>query len=64
MTSSPDHIPAHVKGSYVNCSEYAREARLTPPPVAEHFPAHVKNSYPTCNESVRTARLTAAPATA
>ncbi|WFE39938.1 hypothetical protein [Micromonospora sp. WMMD998] len=32
--TSPDHIPAHVKSSYVNCSEYARAARLTPPPAA------------------------------
>ncbi|MEU8261483.1 hypothetical protein AB0C02_12795 [Micromonospora sp. NPDC048999] len=28
----PDHFPAHVKNSYVNCDEYVREARLTPPP--------------------------------
>ncbi|WBB80367.1 hypothetical protein O7606_03020 [Micromonospora sp. WMMD882] len=31
---TPDHFPAHVKSSYVNCSEYARAARLTPPPAA------------------------------
>ncbi|WBB71275.1 hypothetical protein O7602_16060 [Micromonospora sp. WMMD1128] len=30
--TSPDHIPAHVKNSYVNCSEYTRAPRLTPPP--------------------------------
>ncbi|MEU1812644.1 hypothetical protein O7622_22605 [Micromonospora sp. WMMD1076] len=30
--NSPDHIPAHVKNSYVNCSEYTRSPRLTPPP--------------------------------
>ncbi|QLQ36694.1 hypothetical protein [Micromonospora robiginosa] len=30
--TSPDHIPAHVKNSYVNCSEYARTPRLTPLP--------------------------------
>jgi len=28
----PDHFPAHVKNSYPTCSEYVREARLTPPP--------------------------------
>ncbi|MBB5874412.1 hypothetical protein F4553_007846 [Allocatelliglobosispora scoriae] len=27
-----DHIPAHVKGSYVNCEQYARQPRLTPTP--------------------------------
>ncbi|WP_176308843.1 hypothetical protein [Micromonospora sp. NBS 11-29] len=32
--TSPDHIPAHVKGSYVNCSEYTRAPRLTPPPTS------------------------------
>ncbi|MFI2710470.1 hypothetical protein ACH495_10130 [Micromonospora sp. NPDC018662] len=30
--TSPDHIPAHVKNSYVNCSEYTRAPRLTPLP--------------------------------
>ncbi|MET7468146.1 hypothetical protein ACFYON_08295 [Micromonospora sp. NPDC005686] len=30
--TTPDHIPAHVKNSYVNCSEYTRAPRLTPPP--------------------------------
>ncbi|MEV0001758.1 hypothetical protein AB0H28_05645 [Micromonospora sp. NPDC050980] len=30
--TSPDHIPAHVKSSYVNCSEYTRAPRLTPLP--------------------------------
>ena len=32
--TTPDHIPAHVKNSYVNCSEYTRAPRLTPPPAA------------------------------
>ncbi|MEV4846052.1 hypothetical protein AB0K20_22895 [Micromonospora matsumotoense] len=62
MTNLPDHVPAHVKGSYVNCEEYAREVRLTPPPAAGHFPEHVKNSYPTCQEAARPARLTVVPA--
>ncbi|MBM7081936.1 hypothetical protein [Micromonospora humidisoli] len=60
MTELPDHFPAHVKGSYVNCDQYDREARLTPPP--DHIPAHVKNSYPTCQEAVRPPRLTLVPA--
>ncbi|MEU1755760.1 hypothetical protein ABZ436_24310 [Micromonospora matsumotoense] len=60
MTNVPDHFPAHVKGSYVNCQEYAREVRLTPPP--DHIPEHVKNSYPTCQEAARPARLTVVPA--
>ncbi|GAA1626675.1 hypothetical protein ACFQY4_14180 [Catellatospora bangladeshensis] len=30
--STPDHIPAHVKNSYVNCEGYGRRPRLTPAP--------------------------------
>ncbi|MCX4472606.1 hypothetical protein OOK41_20235 [Micromonospora sp. NBC_01655] len=61
MTSLPDHFPAHVKGSYVNCAEYTRPAQLTAVPDADHFPAHVKNSYVNCTEYTRPAQLTAVP---
>ncbi|WP_158603448.1 hypothetical protein [Micromonospora radicis] len=30
--NSPEHIPAHVKNTYVNCSAYTRAPQLTPPP--------------------------------